>query len=276
MTRLNMMAALAASTLVFGAPALADQGTGEALAHGAWVPNSTNALNYAQQVPGREGQVAPYVYFSANGPGYVTLDFVNHGPGLAFFETRIDGVQTGATAHPVVPGDTIHAGGTSVASGTGDIGKQFSAAEYVDIRLALGGERDWDFDWTRFYVVPLPRYSCSGFEPPADRDIVVKKPNRALPLRMTLLDADGAIVYDIAPPVLSAGYQAEPGDTPADAGELDYAGRGDDGNMFMFDGTGWVFNLSTKGLAPGEYTISAVPGGAYAIDPGCEVVVTIQ
>jgi hypothetical protein len=28
----------------------------------------------------------------------------------------------------------------------------FEAKETVEIRLALGGERDWDFDWTTFHV----------------------------------------------------------------------------------------------------------------------------
>jgi hypothetical protein len=126
-----------------------------------WAPNSTNALNFAELVPGREGQVAPYVLFSSAGPGSVTLDFFNFASaGLAFFETRIDGLATGATAHPVVIGDTIHTGGKSVANGTSLLGEVFIATSHVDIRLALGGERDWDFDWVRFEVgaaeVPEP------------------------------------------------------------------------------------------------------------------------
>jgi hypothetical protein len=84
----------------------------------------------------------------------VTLDFHNLGPGLAFFETRIDDIATGTNAHPVVVGDTIHSGGTAVSSGNVNLGKVFMATNYVDIRLALGGERDWDFDWVRFEVLP--------------------------------------------------------------------------------------------------------------------------
>lgn len=121
-----------------------------------WTPNSTAALNYADLAPGREGQGAPYVLFNSSTAGSVTLDFFNLGNnGLAFFETRIDGIQTGATAHPVVTGDTIHTGGTAVTTAAGSLlGKEFFATSYVDIRLALGGERDYDFDWTRFYVTP--------------------------------------------------------------------------------------------------------------------------
>ncbi len=119
-----------------------------------WTPNSTNSLNYTLQVPGRVGQVAPYVLFSSNTAGSVILDFFNFGPGLAFFETRIDGIATGATNHPVVTGDTIHTGGTALATQTQQLGKVFTAVSFVDIRLALGGERDWDFDWVRFEVAP--------------------------------------------------------------------------------------------------------------------------
>lgn len=121
-----------------------------------WSPNSTNALNYTQQVPGRIGQIAPYVLFNTNDIGSVTLDFYNQAPGLAFFEIRIDGVATGATSHPVVTGDTIHTGGKALSSGSNLLGEQFFATNYVDVRLALGGERDWDFDWTRFETAPVP------------------------------------------------------------------------------------------------------------------------
>ena len=73
-------------------------------------------------------------------------------------EVRLGGVQAGATAHPVVVGDTIHTGGKAVSTGSTLLAQIFGAAQFVDIRLALGGERDWDFDWTRFEVqaVPLP------------------------------------------------------------------------------------------------------------------------
>jgi hypothetical protein len=98
------------------------------------------------------------VLFNSNAVGSVTLDFFNLAPGLAYFETRTDGVDTGGTAHPVVIGDTFHTGGIAVASGTSLLGVILGATSYVDIRLALGGESDFRFDWTRFYVaaVPLP------------------------------------------------------------------------------------------------------------------------
>ena len=122
-----------------------------------WTPNSTNLLNYTLQTPTRVGQVAPFVLFVSNAPGQVTLSFSNGAAGLAFFEVRIDGVATGVNAHPVVSGDTIHTGGQSISSGTLGFEQTFFATSTVEIRLALGGERDWDFDWTSFAVgVPEP------------------------------------------------------------------------------------------------------------------------
>lgn len=34
--------------------------------------------------------------------------------------------------------------------------RTFDADETVEIRLALGGERDRDFDWTTFEALPIP------------------------------------------------------------------------------------------------------------------------
>lgn len=153
---ITLVAAVVLSIAMVGVAAA--QGTGEPLSHGAWTPSgsSTNALNYAKQVPVRPGQSAPYVLFNSNGPGTLTLDFYNHAPGLAAFEYRIDGEQAGTTEHPVVGApDTIHPI-VAVATQTEELGRTFNATSYVDIRLALGGERDWDFDWVRFTVLPLP------------------------------------------------------------------------------------------------------------------------
>jgi hypothetical protein len=94
------------------------------------------------------------VYQAGGGPGEIELFFSNLAPGLAFFERRINNQPAGSTAHPVILGSTIHPG-TSVASGT-TTQVLFSIPEggILDIRLALGGERDWDFDWTSFEVEP--------------------------------------------------------------------------------------------------------------------------
>lgn len=124
---------------------------------------STNELNRNKQVPGREGQDAPYVRVDSTGPGEVTLEFINDAPGLAFFEYRTDGEELEqGTPHPVVnsdgewdpggdpPRDVIYPG-VAVNSGNSE-SETFDANWFVEVRLALGAERDWDFDWTQFDV----------------------------------------------------------------------------------------------------------------------------
>lgn len=103
----------------------------------------------------------PHVNELGKDIGEVTLEFVNNTNSLAFFEYRIDGqVLTSGTDHPVVNGSYIYPGvcvdGRSppeCGDGSPEV-MTFSADEYVEVRLALGGERDWDFDWTTFDVVP--------------------------------------------------------------------------------------------------------------------------
>jgi hypothetical protein len=120
---------------------------------------STNELNEAKMAPGREGQDAPYVQFEEVGLLEVTLEFVNNTNSLAFFEYRIDGQTVGTTPHPVVVGDVIHPGVSVDGRGIDEpvtTLRTFQANETVEIRLALGGERDFDFDWTTFYVATSP------------------------------------------------------------------------------------------------------------------------
>lgn len=121
---------------------------------------STNEQNRDKEVPGREGQDAPHVNQLSVGIGEVELEFVNMAPGLAFFEYRIDGeVLTSGTPHPlndpafpyihddfIYPGVAVNSGNTETMT--------FEANEKVEVRLALGGERDWDFDWVTFEVLP--------------------------------------------------------------------------------------------------------------------------
>ena len=59
--------------------------------------------------------------------------------------------------HPVVTGDVIHPPSASTDApipvcDTSPVVQTFTANTTVEIRLALGGERDWDFDWTPFTV----------------------------------------------------------------------------------------------------------------------------
>ena len=156
MKKVLACAVLALGLVGFGAQSSAAPITGTPVGNAfGWMPNSTNALNFDMMVPGREGQIAPYVLFDSSAAGQVTLDFYNPAPGLAFFEYRIDGVSVGVNPHPVVLGDVIESG-VSIMSGNNALDQVFAVTQYIDVRLALGGERDWDFDWVRFEVAQIP------------------------------------------------------------------------------------------------------------------------
>lgn len=99
----------------------------------------------------------PHVNLVEAGIGYVDLEFVNATNSLAYFEVRIDGEElTSGTAHPVT-GDFIYPGVSVDGRGSADpvvVTERFEADSTVEVRLALGGERDWDFDWVTFAALP--------------------------------------------------------------------------------------------------------------------------
>jgi hypothetical protein len=113
---------------------------------------STNDANRAAGLP--------HVNLVSIGPHTATLEFVNPTTTLAFFEYRLDGETVGTEPHPVVIGDVIHPGvcvdgRTPPACSSGPVVRTFEAIHMVEVRLALGDERDWDFDWTPFAVGPF-------------------------------------------------------------------------------------------------------------------------
>lgn len=118
------------------------------------------------------------------------------------------------------------------------------------------------------------------FDPPADRDITVKKGNRVLPLKFTLCDENGFPVTDVSPPVAEVDF-AGTLDMDPDFYESDQflsAGHGDDGNEFVNIGDHWQLNLQTKMfIADGVYEIYAVsPDPAeYVISPTCSLLFEI-
>jgi hypothetical protein len=111
---------------------------------------STNDINRTNNFP--------HVNLVESGAGFVTLQFVNDTNSLAFFEYRIDGeVLTSGTSHPVVTGDFIYEGVSLDSRNVEDpvhAFRTFEANSTVEVRLALGGERDWDFDWVTFEALP--------------------------------------------------------------------------------------------------------------------------
>ncbi len=122
---------------------------------------STNDLNAAEGFP--------HVVELPSDPGEVSLRFVNETNSLAFFEVRIDGEELmDGTAHPVVISDFVYPGhcvdsrnvGPAPGCAVGFVEVTFEAADHVDVRLALGGERDWDFDWTSFDAGSVDKQDC--------------------------------------------------------------------------------------------------------------------
>lgn len=144
-----------------------------------------------------------------------------------------------------------------------------SVVARVDIQVLIGG------------APPAgPNLSCEGFAPPLNTDVSVKKANRVLPLKMTLLDGSGTpqTSSDLtASPVLQVIYTG-PGVNTVDLADLDTSGKGDDGNMFVYADGVWGFNMKTKGLASGAYEITVVSGdpGEYLVAPTCAVNLTVQ
>lgn len=108
-------------------------------------------------------------------------------------------------------------------------------------------------------------YACTGFEPPMDKDFVVKKKaNRVLPLKMVCKDANGVVLgpNSIPAPIVQVTKTAPTGEETTPADTYLSAGQGDVGNQFVFDGARWNFNLQTKNFTgTGTYTITAVGGG---------------
>jgi hypothetical protein len=126
-----------------------------------------------------------------------------------------------------------------------------------------------------------PKLACEGFKEPLNADVLVKKANRVLPLRMMLFDDLGTTQTDTeisAMPVMQLTYNSGVYGGDANLESIDTAGMGDDGNLFVFDTTFWALNMKTKGLASGNYTITAVSGdlAEYVIDPTCQVNLTVR
>ena len=130
------------------------------MALSAWPPASTNALNQAQQTPGHIGQLTPYVNLIESGVGYVTLDFVGSYVGGNYFEYRVDGVLvTSGTAHVIIAGEFEYPGvwvPNITVNVINHVTKTINATNKVEVRLALGAENDWYFDWVTFNVLPQP------------------------------------------------------------------------------------------------------------------------
>jgi hypothetical protein len=121
-----------------------------------------------------------------------------------------------------------------------------------------------------------PIYTCVGFEPPMDKEVVKARGNRALPLKADLVTPDLLSVGSSisSPPVIEVIFAAETAGFPLDVTAQALAvGQATDGNQFVLTGDNrWTYNLKLNNYtASGTYTISMVSGDdSYAIEPTCE------
>jgi|GEM_PF-4355643 len=105
---------------------------------------------------------APHVDFVSATTTDVTLTFINPKNYIACFEYRTDGDTSQAVATPnpniLVDDRYPHLCLTNETST-----RTFSAQNYVEVRSTFGAERNHDFDWTKFDVLPPPDTSGVTF-----------------------------------------------------------------------------------------------------------------
>jgi hypothetical protein len=119
-----------------------------------------------------------------------------------------------------------------------------------------------------------PVHSCIGdsFEPPFTEIVTIKKKvKKAIPVKMSLVDADGNLITEsdvTSPPVVNVSYTPGAGADYSNDIDLVPPGLADDGNEFRFDYPYWVINLATKQFtSAGTYEVTAVSGDdSYIID----------
>jgi hypothetical protein len=145
MKRIALILALAAVLMVaLSAPALATDG---------FEFKTTNDQNRINNLP--------HVDLVKSNPTHVWLEFINPTPWLFYFEYRVDGeVLTSGIPHQYLVGDWEYPGenldGRYGATLPVTKTVKFKAKEMVEVRLALGAENDWYFDWTAFDVKAKP------------------------------------------------------------------------------------------------------------------------
>jgi hypothetical protein len=133
-----------------------------------------------------------------------------------------------------------------------------------------------------YYIVEFepPTLVCIGsdigiFNAPLDVPVTVNKRARVLPFSMMLVGADGFALTDadIDPPIITIGVT--PGEEPISDDPplvLESVGKGEDGNLFSFNGMTWGFNLKTKNFTgAGKYTVTVLSGDplSYVVSPTC-------
>jgi len=120
-----------------------------------YVYPSTNEKNKTGTNTLQTGPGPHVSVISDSTPGEITLAFVNPKNYVACFEYRTDGdtSQDVGTANPNPAIDDRYPHVCVTASTST---QTFNANGYIEVRSVFGAERDWDFDWTSFNVLPPP------------------------------------------------------------------------------------------------------------------------
>lgn len=147
---------------------------------------STNEDNKNGTNPVRSG-VGPHVNLVEAKVGEVVLELVNPYNYSACFEYRSDGESSqygDIYPHPVVTGDFWYYY-ECLTNETKQLTLQ--AENYAEVRLAVGAERDWDFDWTQFEVIQAPFIRSAEITSP----LVGEEVFGTVSFNAVLIDEDG-------------------------------------------------------------------------------------
>jgi hypothetical protein len=190
---------------------------------------STNEWNRDGENPIRSG-IGPHVNLISADFDKITLEFVMPYSYWACFEYRSDGDTSQAIDdnhyNPNLD-DNLY---KYVCLNNETIEKTIEANKYVEVRLAFGGERDWDFDWTSFYVSP-------GIISPESGEIIHKDGLLNLEAR-DFAAADGGVQWAVR-------YETCLPNTNTVAGNVD--GKNNDFN--------WQEGIFTSGLDVSEWEV---------------------
>lgn len=130
-----------------------------------------------------------------------------------------------------------------------------------------------------FYRSAKELVTCTGFLPPFDQQVFIKKnSNRNLPVQFNLYDKDGIELTNenIAAPIVQVTMGSNTGSSIDGYDETVLpTGLADDGNEFYYADGHWELVLGLKAYtASGSYEISVVPGDATYEIEGCVETVT--
>lgn len=199
------------------------------------------------------------------------------GPFLEWTMTLGSSAETNLSQVQLISGNTVFSKNKNTATEPAeafflDIGGLISGSEaeiFISHRAESGlFTASWDnFVITGCEAEPVADiYTYAGFEKPAIGHVIAGK--RAIPIKVTLFDIDGAVLTDIElgefPPVIGVKLiDTETGEeaVPLSTAETLPVGQGSDNNQLDFSDGKWRYNLKLDRLtAPGTYAVTIRPG----------------